>query len=188
MVGDGYTARRYERRQPTVAGRHSARRSSAAIYEIDHKRIALLHKAYPWVARGALFIVFFWFGVVKLIGLSEAAGLARALTAKTVGAAHFEVLFKAVAILECVIGVLCLIPRAVRLLIVLLCFHMAVVCSPLVLVPELTWQAPLVPTMDGQYIIKNFVIIATAIGLAAHAVPRNASSRVWAGAGIRQLN
>jgi uncharacterized membrane protein YkgB len=123
--------------------------------------------AYPWVTRVALFVVFFWFGVVKLFGLSEAAGLARALTAKTVGLAHFDVLF-----VECAIGVLCLMPKATRILIPAVLVHLCVVSAPLVMVPERTWQTfLLVPTMDGQYILKNVLILAAACGLAAHGRP-----------------
>ena len=144
----------------------------AAIDQLDHDLIVLARKAYPWVARGALFIVFFWFGIVKLFGVSVAAGLAKALTAKTVGEAHFHALFNTLAVLECVIGVLCLIPRLTRVAVMMLLMHMAVVCAPLVLVPELTWQAVLVPTMDGQYIIKNVLVIAAAFGLAANAPQR----------------
>jgi uncharacterized membrane protein YkgB len=145
---------------------------AAAIDKLDHDLIAFARKAYPWVARGALFIVFFWFGIVKLFGVSEATGLAKALTAKTVGEAHFHALFNTLAVLECVIGVLCLFPRLTRVAVTMLLMHMAVVCAPLVLVPELTWQAALVPTMDGQYIIKNVLVIAAAFGLAANAPPR----------------
>jgi uncharacterized membrane protein YkgB len=122
-----------------------------------------------WVTRLALFVVYFWFGAVKLLGHSEAAGLARALMAKTIGVAHFGLLFNGVAVLECVIGVLCLVPGAVRTLIALLSVHMSLVCAPLVLVPERTWQSFLVPTMEGQYIIKNVLIVAAAIGLATRA-------------------
>jgi uncharacterized membrane protein YkgB len=178
LVGDRYDARR---RVKFAEFRSRGWPKADAIFERDSRWIALFHKAFPWAARGALFVVFFWFGVVKLIGLSEAAPLARALTAKTIGTAHFEAVFNVLAVLECVIGVLCLIPRAVRLAIVLLLFHMAVVCSPLVLVPELTWQAPLVPTMAGQYIIKNFLVVAAALGLAAHASPRPTARGFWTG-------
>jgi hypothetical protein len=38
-------------------------------------------------------------------------------------------------------------------------------------VPELTWQQPFIPTLEGQYIIKNLVIIALAFGVAAHTEP-----------------
>jgi hypothetical protein len=145
----------------------------ATIYELDRKSVAFARRAYPIATRTALFVVFFWFGIIKLLGVSPATPLALALTTRTVGPAHFRVLFDGLAVFECVIGVLCLIPRYVRLLILLLLVHMAVVCAPLVLVRELTWEAFLVPTMDGQYIIKNVLIIAAALGLAAHAGPRD---------------
>ena len=75
------------------------------------------------------------------------------------------------ALLECLIGILFLIPKATRLVVPLLLAHMAVVCSPLLLVPEYVWQGFLVPTLEGQYIIKNAVVVAVAIGVAASTAP-----------------
>ncbi|HEX8762771.1 MAG TPA: hypothetical protein VF733_03350 [Candidatus Saccharimonadales bacterium] len=123
------------------------------------------------LARCAFFVVFFWFGFVKLTGLSPAGPLAEALTAQTVGSAYFDVLFKLLALLECIIGVLFLFPKAVRIVVPLLFFHMSVVCAPLLLLPNLTWQAPFIPSLEGQYIIKNIVIVALAFGVAAHTQP-----------------
>jgi uncharacterized membrane protein YkgB len=146
--------------------------------ELDRQSIAIARVAYPAMARGALFVVFFWFGLVKLLGQSEAIGLARALTERTVGGAHFMIMFRALAIIECLIGMLCLIPRMVRLTVALLIVHMTVVCAPLVLVPELTWQSALVPTMTGQYIIKNLLVMVAACGLLAHASPRSEPAKL----------
>lgn len=138
---------------------------------IDLRVIAFFRRTYIPLARVALFAVFFWFGFIKLTGTSPAGELAEALTVKTVGPELFEILFKVLAFLECVIGVLFLVPKAVRIVMPLLFFHMAVVCAPLLLVPELTWQAAFVPTLEGQYIIKNIVIVALAFGVAAHTQP-----------------
>ncbi len=151
---------------------------------LDRKSIAIARAAYPTMARGALFVVFFWFGFVKLLGQSEAIGLARALTARTVGVAHFMIMFRALAIIECLIGVLCLIPRMVRWAIALLVVHMAVASAPLVLVPEMTWQSALVPTMTGQYIIKNVLVMVAACGLLAHASPRSEPASLRSLSGI----
>ena len=137
----------------------------------DEKIISFFKRTYIPAARFALFVVFFWFGFIKLTGMSPAGPLAEALTAKTVGTEYFDVLFRALAFIECVIGVLFLIPKAVRIVIPLLFVHMAVVCAPLILVPDLTWQEAFVPTLEGQYIIKNLVIIAVAFGVAAHTEP-----------------
>ena len=137
----------------------------------DQKLIAFFRVSYIPVARVALFVVFFWFGFLKLTGASPAAELAEALTAKTIGQDWFDVAFTLLAVLECVIGVLFLVPKAVRVVLPLLAVHLLVVCSPLVLVPELTWQSFLVPTLEGQYIIKNVVIVALALGVAAQTRP-----------------
>lgn len=141
------------------------------VRRLDQQVIAWADLAYPSIARVALFLVYFWFGLVKLIGLSEATPLARALTAKTIGLAHFQVMFTALALFECLIGVLCLIPRATRVVVVMLLVHLAMVCAPEVLVRNLTWQTTLVPTMDGQYIIKNVLIVAAAVGLLSRTAP-----------------
>lgn len=126
------------------------------------------------VARFSIFLIFFWFGIIKLFGLSPASPLAKALIDKTVGLQHFDLLFYTLAVVECAIGILFLFPRATRIVIPLLLFHMAIVCSPLLLVPNYTWQRFLVPTLEGQYIIKNAVVIAVAIGIAASTSPLKA--------------
>jgi uncharacterized membrane protein YphA (DoxX/SURF4 family) len=143
----------------------------------DQKLIAFFGRTYIPAARFALFVVFFWFGFIKLTGMSPASELAEALTAKTVGGEWFDLLFKLIALLECLVGVLFLIPRAVRIVVPLLFFHMAVVCAPLVLVPEMTWQSFMVPTLEGQYIIKNIVVIAVAFGIVAHTEPLRAKRK-----------
>jgi uncharacterized membrane protein YphA (DoxX/SURF4 family) len=143
----------------------------------DSKLIDFFGRTYIPVARFSLFVVFFWFGFIKLTGMSPASELAEALTAKTIGEEWFDLLFRLIAFLECLVGILFLIPKAVRIVVPLLFFHMAVVCAPLVLVPEMTWQSFMVPTLEGQYIIKNIVVIAVAFGIAAHTEPlRNKTS------------
>lgn len=133
--------------------------------------ISTAQKLYLPVARFAFFIIFFYFGFLKLVGLSPASPLAESLTAKTIGMQYFDASFMALAVIECLIGILFLIPKATRIVIALLVVHMGVVCSPLVLVPEHIWIAPLVPNLEGQYIIKNIALIAVAIGIAAHVTP-----------------
>jgi uncharacterized membrane protein YkgB len=140
---------------------------------IDLSLIAFFKRTFVPVARFSIFLIFFWFGVIKLFGISPASPLAEALTAKTVGLQYFDVLFFLLSLVECAIGILFLFPKATRVVIPLLLFHMAIVCSPLLLVPELTWQQAFVPTLEGQYMIKNAVVIAVAIGIAATTVPLN---------------
>ncbi len=140
---------------------------------IDLRLIAFFNRTFIPVARFSIFLVFFWFGFIKLIGLSSATPLAQALVAGTVGAQYFDILFYVLALLECAIGVLFLFPKATRVVIPLLLLHMAIVCSPLLLVPHYTWQQFGVPTLEGQYIIKNVVVVAVAIGIASSTKPLN---------------
>ena len=145
---------------------------------IDLKVITFLRKSFLPVARVAIFIIYFWFGFLKLFDLSPAGPLAAALTAKTVGLEHFNVLFRSLGLYECLVGILFLIPRATRIVIPLLFLHLIIVCSPLILLSGMVWIKPFVPTLEGQYIIKNVVVIALAIGIAAQTVPlKRAKSR-----------
>lgn len=140
-------------------------------HAIDLRIIAFLRRIFPPAARIAIFVVYFWFGFIKLFGLSPAGPLAKALTEQTVGAAYFDPLFTVIALLECVIGILFLFPKATRVVVPLLFVHIVIVCSPLVLIPDYTWSAPFIPTLEGQYIIKNAVVVALAIGIAASTRP-----------------
>ena len=144
---------------------------------IDLRLIEFFKRTFIPVARLSVFLIFFWFGAIKLLGLSPASPLAEALTAKTVGIEYFDALFALIALLECVVGILFLFPRLTRIVIPLLLFHMAIVCSPLILIPEYTWQQFMVPTLEGQYIIKNAVVIAVAIGIAASATPLRTNTK-----------
>ena len=139
--------------------------------KIDLQLIDFFSRTFIPVARFSIFLIFFWFGLTKLLGLSPASPLAEAIVAKTVGMQYFDPLFFLLAIIECVIGVLFLFPKATRVVIPLLLFHILIVCSPLLLAPEYIWQQFGVPTLEGQYIIKNAVVIAVAIGIAASAKP-----------------
>ncbi len=143
---------------------------------LDQKLINFLNKHYVQFARTALFIVFFWFGSLKLLGLSPAGPLAEALTARTVGTEYFTELFFVLSLIECLIGIMFLIPKATRIVIPLLLIHMVVVSSPLFLTPDLVWLRPFVPTLEGQYIIKNVVIVALALGIAASTKPLRSKS------------
>jgi uncharacterized membrane protein YkgB len=147
------------------------------IKTIDLKIIAFLNRWFLPLARAAIFVVYFYFGILKLLGDSPASPLARSLTEKTIGLSHFSIAFNVLAVFECIIGILFLFPKFTRLVIPLLFLHLVIVCSPLLLVPHLVWAKPLVPTLEGQYILKNLVLAALAIGIAAQTKPLGAGSK-----------
>ena len=118
-------------------------------------------------ARLALFVVYFWFGILKLVGVSPAGPLVSALWIKTIPfipLPTFIVLFSAY---EMLIGVLFLIPKLERPAIALLLMHISMTAMPLVLLRRIVWQNFMVPTLEGQYIIKNLVIVALALSIGA---------------------
>ena len=130
-----------------------------------------------WMARHgvpllriSLGVVFLWFGALKFFpGLSPAQDLA----ARTVGVLTFGMVPPAVAIpvlaaWECLIGVGLLTNVAMRATLLLLAVQMAGTLTPIVLFPhEVFTRIPYAPTLEGQYIIKNAVLISAALVLGA---------------------
>ncbi|MGH9456204.1 MAG: hypothetical protein ACRD2J_01015 [Thermoanaerobaculia bacterium] len=117
--------------------------------------------------RFALAVIFVWFGALKPLGISPAAPLVRA----TVGWMPVLSPDQWVTVIgwwEVAIGVTFLYRRTTRIAIALLTMQMVGTFLPLVLLPEVTFQPgriPYGPTMEGQYIIKNLLILAAALVL-----------------------
>ena len=141
------------------------------IVNLDIKIINFLRKISISISRVSLFVVFFWFGVLKVVGESPASGLVEDLFNRTIPFMGFDLFLVLFGVFECLIGILFLIRGAERVVIPLLFIHMLTTFLPLFLLQEETWTGFLVPTLEGQYIIKNLVIIAAAIGIAANLRP-----------------
>lgn len=130
-----------------------------------------------WMARNgvrmlriALGLIFFWFGVLKLFpGLSPATELAgRTITILTFGLLQPQFSVPILAVWECVIGLGLISGRWMRVTILLLLAQMAGTMLPLAFFPEATFtHMPYAPTLEGQYIIKNLVLVTAALVLGA---------------------
>lgn len=138
---------------------------------IDHKIIHILRKAFLPTARISLAIIFIWFGILKVLGLSPASGLVHNLFDATISWMSFSTFYLLFAWFEVIIGALFLFPRATRVVIPLLFIHMITTFMPLIFLPSESWSGFMVLTLPGQYIVKNLVIIAVAIGIAAEIDP-----------------
>lgn len=120
--------------------------------------------------RVSLGIVFLWFGVLKFIpGLSPAESLAgRTMEMLTFGAMSQHVATPLLAAWECAIGLGLLFGALMRIVLLLMFAQMAGTLSPLCLFPAETFlRFPYAPTLEGQYIIKNLVLISAAIVVGA---------------------
>jgi uncharacterized membrane protein YkgB len=144
---------------------------SMSLQTIDIKLIHFFRRVSVPVARFALFVVFFWFGFLKIVNLSPASAVVQQLFENTIPFMSFSVFIILFGIFECVIGILFLIRGAERVVIPMLLIHMITTFGPLVFLPGETWSGVFIPTFEGQYIIKNLVIIASAIGIASHLHP-----------------
>jgi uncharacterized membrane protein YphA (DoxX/SURF4 family) len=120
--------------------------------------------------RVTLGLVFFWFGGLKFFpGLSPA----QTLAVETMNALTFDLLPASVslvllALLECAIGLGLISGRFIRLTLLLLAFQMVGAATPLFLFPvEVFTQFPYAPTLEGQYIIKNLVLVSAGIVIGA---------------------
>lgn len=120
--------------------------------------------------RLSLGIVFFWFGVLKFFpGLSPAQELAsRTIAALTFGRVPSAVSVPVLATWECAIGLGLLSGVFMRATLLLLFVQMLGTITPLVLYPfETFYRFPYAPTLEGQYIIKNIVLISAGIVIGA---------------------
>ena len=122
--------------------------------------------------RTALGAVFFWFGVQKYFhGLSPAENLAGQTILKlTFGHLHPGRSLPILATWECAIGLGLLSRRLPRLTLILLFGQMMGTALPLFFFPSETWaHFPYAPTLEGQYIIKNLVLVTAAMVVGATA-------------------
>ncbi len=145
---------------------------------VDRQFIAFARKHYSWIARISLFVIYFYFGFLKVIGASPANELAIGFAKHMGMGAYAQELYITLAIVECVIGVLILFPRLTRITIFIMFSHMLLVCSPILLYPQAVWTAPFVPNLEGQYIIKNAALVALALGLVASTTPLKSTKRL----------
>ena len=114
--------------------------------------------------RLSLFIIFFWFGLLKPLGLSAAEQL-------VLDTVYWMPIFSAHAWLsiigwwEVVIGLCFLFEKTTKIALVLLLLQMTGTFMPLIILPDVTFQNSnfFTPTLEGQYILKNILIIAAAL-------------------------
>ena len=118
------------------------------------------------LSRITLGIVYVWFGAPKLIpGLSSAEDLAcRTLVLLTGGQFDGRACVMALGIGEILIGLWLLTGRWPRIGFGMLLLHMAGTATPFLLFPgEMFVRFPVALSFSGQYIVKNLVLVSTAL-------------------------
>jgi uncharacterized membrane protein YphA (DoxX/SURF4 family) len=130
-----------------------------------------------WMARyGVLFlrlslgIIFLWFGVLKFFpGLSPAEDLAaRTIARLTFGLMSPQIALLVLAAWETLIGIGLLFGLYLRATLLLLWVQMLGTITPLFFFPsELFLVFPIAPTLEGQYIFKNIVLVSAGLVIGA---------------------
>ena len=141
-------------------------RLHSAFDEIDSRLTRLSARHGVTLLRLSIGLVFLWFGVLKFFpGLSPAQDLAaRTIGALTLGLVPGAVLVPFLAALETAIGIGLISGRCLRATLLLLFAQMAGTVTPLLLFPDETFTAfPIAPTLEGQYILKNIVLVSAGI-------------------------
>lgn len=135
-------------------------------FERIDARIAGFMRRYGHAAlRYSLAIVFIWFGALKPAGISPAEPLLL-MTVDWMPLLPAESWLVVIGWWEVAIGALFLWRKTLRFAIALLAMQMVGTFMPLVILPDATFQAGRIPyglTMEGQYIVKNLLIISAAM-------------------------
>jgi uncharacterized membrane protein YphA (DoxX/SURF4 family) len=130
-----------------------------------------------WMARYGIMllrvsvgIVFFWFGILKFFsGLSPAQDLAtRTMDILTFGLIPPDVAIVFLALWECLVGLGLMLGKYMRVTLLLLWLQMLGAITPILLFPyDVFTHIPYAPTLEGQYIIKNIVLISAGLVIGA---------------------
>ena len=113
--------------------------------------------------RISLGVVFIWFGLLKVIGVTPVADLVGAVISWVPAALSVPL----VGIFEVVLGFGLVVGYSLRITLLLLWLHLAGTFLLLLLRPELVFQSgnPLFLTADGEFVIKNLVLISGGIAV-----------------------
>lgn len=122
------------------------------------------------ILRISVGVIFFWFGSLKFFpGLSPAQELA----AKTIDILTFELVPTKIALMtlatwECAVGLGLVFGVFLRTTLALLWLQMIGAAAPLFLFPNESFtHIPYAPTLEGQYIIKNLVLVSAGLVVGA---------------------
>lgn len=143
------------------------------IQSIDLRILRFIRIATEPMARWGLFVIYVWFGALKVFGLSPATPLVHALFNSTLSFLNFDYFIILFGAFEVFVGLLFVVKGYERIVFFLLIIHMVTTVLPLFILPHIAWSGIFVPTLEGQYIIKNLALVAAAMGIVSHLHTKN---------------
>jgi len=143
------------------------------VKEFDLWFIGYLERLSLPILRFSLAIIFIWFGALKPFGQSPAVELVT----KTVYWFDPQIFIPILGVWEIAIGVCLLFRPLLRVGLFLLAVQMPGTFLPLVLLPEVCFTTfPFDLTLEGQYIVKNLVLIGAGLVVGSKLIPLKAKS------------
>ena len=157
---------------PALRRSDSGRRGTGTM----HRLTAVADHHGTRLAQTSLALVFIWFGALKVTGRSPVVGLVGA----TLPFADPHTVVPVLGVVEIVLGTTLMSGRLQRLALLALSAHLAGTFLTFVMAPQRMFAAgdPLLLTADGEFVIKNLVLISAAIMLVgqtnarARSIPR----------------
>ncbi|MEN9411596.1 MAG: hypothetical protein RIQ92_33 [Actinomycetota bacterium] len=138
------------------------------LQRLDQKLIDFSSSVSIAAVRLTLGLTFIWFGLLKVFGESPA----NDLITKTIYWFNPDVFIPILGIWEAVIGLFFVIKPMIRAGLLLLALQMPGTFLPLVLLPEVCFSSfPFALTLEGQYIVKNLVLISAALVVGGSLLP-----------------
>ena len=143
--------------------------------DLDGLFTSLLRRGSIPALRLTLGVVFVWFGVLKLLGVSPVLSLVE----QTYSFLPLRAFFLLLSIWEMGIGCGLIFKRALRVTLVLLCIHLTGTFIALLQAPSLFFlhNNPLWLTAEGEFVIKNLVLVAAGLVIAGHEVKPRINTR-----------
>jgi uncharacterized membrane protein YkgB len=143
-------------------------RINALVFELDELLLEILRRWSITALRLALGSIFLWFGALKVFGSSPVAALIQETY-------HFMpvnmfVLF--LGVWEVAIGIGIIMKRALRCVLILLGVHLMGTFTAIWFNPAIFFVrgVPFCLTVDGEFVIKNLVLITAALVIAGYEV------------------
>ena len=138
------------------------------IKRADVRLINTLNKISMQALRISLGIIFIWFGALKVFAESPA----NDLITRTIYWFDPAIFIPVLGVWEMAIGICLLIPAFTRAGLFLLALQMPGTFLPLILLPEVCFTSfPFDLTLEGQYIVKNLVLIGAAMAVGGKLTP-----------------
>jgi putative oxidoreductase len=168
MNGQAACGARVNRPRRTIAEAHMRLRDAFERVEEKLHGVLVLHSIKA--LRITVGAVFLGFGVLKFFpGVSPAQDLSiKTIELLTFGLVPWRVGLVGIATLECFIGICLLANRWMRLAVWLLAIEFVGILAPLVLLPGRLFSGPHdAPTLEGQYVLKDIILVAAGMAIAA---------------------